>query len=814
MYSQVLTLLDSQPTKPANLNSLIEILSLEGAARARLHEFPRAEEDLGQAIDRCQTSPEVACGDAYMAYGVLALQRGQIGISKRRFERSVDFARDYNDRFLEATAFLNLGAVSLQEEHFDEAMDWTESAYQVSTSMGFGNTSQTALGNLGWAYYNLGDVERSLELSLQAQTRAREVGNIVLQLYWTTNAGYVYAALGDLAHAKESYLEASALASDIGGKQGVYNAQRALALVSVEAGDLNEATKYADDAIAIAISDNNRLDELYPLLVKGMIASRQHNAAEAERIFREVDTDSNANAALHWRSEHALAQLYEDQGHSDAAEHEYRIALATFESARSSLQRNDSKLPFSNNASRIYDDYIHFLVAHGKTDGALRWADYSRARTLAEGLGLLTHQSAAGPPPLNPQQIARQANGTVLFYWLGEKQSYVWAITAQKTSLFTLPPRAEIEAAVKRYSKSLAGPRDVLAAADPDGLWLYRNLVAPAQQSPQSAPPKDARVFIIPDGNLNNLNFETLLVPGPNSSTPKLHYWIEDVTISNASSLRVLAASHILSHNPAMERRASSPGRQPRSGGIGKPGTAAPEAGGTTARVPSGTAPHTLLLIGNSISPNPKYPELPKAAAQMDSVAHHFPTAAEQIFAREQATPAAYLDGHPERFSYIHFVAHGTASRLSPLDSAIVLSKTVLANTGPPQTVPNATPPSAIAAETDSFKLYARDIIRHPLHADLVSISACYGAGERAYSGEGLVGLSWAFLFAGAHNVVAALWEASDASTEELMNKFYDELNQGQPPDAALRNAKLSLLRASNFRNPFYWAPFQLYAGS
>jgi CHAT domain-containing protein len=100
------------------------------------------------------------------------------------------------------------------------------------------------------------------------------------------------------------------------------------------------------------------------------------------------------------------------------------------------------------------------------------------------------------------------------------------------------------------------------------------------------------------------------------------------------------------------------------------------------------------------------------------------------------------------------------------------------------------------------------------LRADLVTISACYGAGERAYSGEGLVGLSWAFLRAGAHNVVAALWEATDASTEQLMDKFYDELDKGAKPDAALRAAKLSLLRGSGFHNPFYWAPFQLYAGS
>jgi CHAT domain-containing protein len=114
--------------------------------------------------------------------------------------------------------------------------------------------------------------------------------------------------------------------------------------------------------------------------------------------------------------------------------------------------------------------------------------------------------------------------------------------------------------------------------------------------------------------------------------------------------------------------------------------------------------------------------------------------------------------------------------------------------------------------QDDSFKLYARVIKGQKLRADLVTISACYSAGERAYSGEGLVGLSWAFLAAGAHNVVAALWDVSDASTAQLMDRFYDELNKGVSPDAALRAAKLSLLRGKAFHNPFYWAPFQLYA--
>jgi len=144
----------------------------------------------------------------------------------------------------------------------------------------------------------------------------------------------------------------------------------------------------------------------------------------------------------------------------------------------------------------------------------------------------------------------------------------------------------------------------------------------------------------------------------------------------------------------------------------------------------------------------------------------------------------------------VHFVTHGTANRTRPLESAVILSP-----------------------EGDSYKLYARDIVARHLRAELVTISACYGSGTRAYSGEGLVGLSWAFLHAGAHNVIGALWEVADApATPALMDSLYRELRDGKDPASALRTAKLSLLhsadRNSVFKKPFYWAPFQLYAGS
>jgi CHAT domain-containing protein len=749
MYAPALTLLNSSQARPDNKELLIEILALEGVAQARLHQFPAAEEKLTQATRMCQESSEATCGNVIRARGVLAVQHGQIDDAKRYFEQSLQFARAHQDRFLEVTALLNVGLTLLREDHFDEAIDWTEAAYQASTALGAGGEAQVALGNLGWAYYNLGDSERSLQLSLDAEERARRVGNVIGRLSWITNAGYVYAGSGDLARAKQSYLTALVLATEINGREDIYNAYRALALVSVQSGALDDARKYSEEAIAIARADNNRLNELFPLLVKGLICAQSHDRTEAERIFREVKQDDHGNASLKWRAERGLAHLYEEENRLDPADREYRASLTTFEEARASLKRNDAKLPFSTNAAGIYDDYVRFLVERGKPNEALRWADYSRARTLADGLGLPSKETPDGtfaaPPAPSAQNIARHAQGVILFYWLGEKHSYLWAITPKKTSLFSLPPGSEIDAAVQRYRKALGGPQDVLESGNPAGRYLYATLIAPAG----ALLPHDARVFIIPDGSLNNLNFETLLAP-----EPKLHYWVEDATVANTSSLRLLSASSFVGKKSA----------------------------------------RNLLLIGNSLAPNNRYPELPKAAVQMDTVAGHFPPGQRQVLTRNQATPAAYLASNPIQFSYIHFVAHGTASRLNPLDSAIVLSKS--------------------SAENDSFKLYARDIVRRPLRAELVTISACYGAGERAYSGEGLVGLSWAFLRAGAHNVIAALWEASDASAEQLMGKFYDELGQGRAPDAALHAAKLSLLRDSAFHNPFYWAPFQLYVGS
>jgi CHAT domain-containing protein len=98
-----------------------------------------------------------------------------------------------------------------------------------------------------------------------------------------------------------------------------------------------------------------------------------------------------------------------------------------------------------------------------------------------------------------------------------------------------------------------------------------------------------------------------------------------------------------------------------------------------------------------------------------------------------------------------------------------------------------------------------------PIAADLVTLSACRSAGASTLSGEGPVGFAWAFFQAGADNVVASLWDVNDRSTADMMSDFYSEIGAGHSYPAALRQAKLKMLQ-TNYRRPYYWAPFQLYS--
>lgn len=720
----------------------VSIFTLRGLAYARMHQFSDAERQFQDAEDLCTADVEVACGSVLRGRGILAIEQGNFEQSQTYFKRTLAFARAHRDQFLESTALSNLSVSSLQIAHFEDAVDWSKSALHISTELKAELITQVVVGNLGWAYYKLGDSEKALQSFVAAKQSAEQLGDALGKVVWLTDIGSVYLDRSDYTNAEQAFIEAANLARKIDAKEYIRNALIPLALVYMRQGKFDKAYSYADEAITAARADGNRLDELYPLLVKGQVAAQLHDGTTADVIFREVANDRESDSSLKWEAQRSLARLEEDEGQQGPARREYEAALCTFETARSSVHHEESKLPFFTNAARIYDDYIGFLIKSGQSGRALAVADYSRARTLAEGLGVIRNERCVAPP-LNSERVAAGSNATILYYWLGQQQSYLWAITKSGVRNFTLPPAAEIDARVRRYREALLNGEDVLASASQDGAQLYQTLVAPAA----AAFPKNDRVIVVPDGTLNSLNFETLVAPG----NPAPHYWIEDATISNAQSLRLVLAEK----------------------GI-------PE-----------TSSGKMLLVGDAVPHPPEYPALPNAKLEIEDIEKHFAASAMTQYTESSATAAAFLDSKPEQYSYIHFVAHAVASSQVPLDSAVILSP---------------------SGKDDSFKLYARDIIQHRLKARLVTVSACYGAGTRSYNGEGLIGLSWAFLRAGAHNTIGALWEVNDASTPQLMDRFYSELQDGRHPDVALRDAKLALMHSSNIlRKPFYWAPFQLY---
>jgi CHAT domain-containing protein len=138
------------------------------------------------------------------------------------------------------------------------------------------------------------------------------------------------------------------------------------------------------------------------------------------------------------------------------------------------------------------------------------------------------------------------------------------------------------------------------------------------------------------------------------------------------------------------------------------------------------------------------------------------------------------------RFDLVHVAAHGIYDDTDPLQSYLAFD----------------------ASPGDDGRLTAQEVLRLKLPAHLVILSACDMAVGRPAAGEGLVGMTWALMIAGAETIVAAKWEVDSETTTRLMLELHRALATGAPPAAALRTAQLNLLRSPRWVHPFYWAAF------
>jgi len=745
--SNALPLLEQPISGHSNLESEVRRKAYLSILQARLGHLDQAEQTVLEAERESQLSSSLRA-EVSGAKGTIDVEKADFDNAERQFQASLLYAKRSNEHFLQTQALLNLGRVALLEDHYEDAIARFEETSASARSTGEKLEMEKAAGNLGWIYYKTGDFQRSLDTYNKAEKQAAELGVPIDQVFWLNNAGQSEYRLGDLNAARTFYERSLRLAQSIQNQKQILDLHVDLGYLLLHLNDPNAAEAHIHEATRLAASRKNNRAELNPMVLEALLLNVKGDKLGAVKMLLDVDKRGAELPSVQWDAESELARIYSETGLPADADKWYRRAINTFQRSRSSLTSVESTLPFLANGADLYISYTKHLIDEHRPDEALNVIDQSRAESLMDGLHLSRpEQKKQSSQILNARSIAARLQGTILVYSLRPKVSYLWAITPASQQFYQIAGSETILPLIQSHTKMILASKDLLSQITVPGRNLYDDLVGPAQGLIK----KGSKVFIVGDEALSGLNFETLQTPGEDS-----HYWIEDVTITNAKSLQLLSV-----------KQAEGPRYGDRS----------------------------ILLMGDPVYRKDEYAELPKASTEIKDVASHFSSNHRTIFTGAEASPEAYQISGAGQFSYIHFVAHGTANMTVPLDSAVVLSRN--------------------RDDATVYKLYARDILKQNLNADLVTVSACNGSGVRNYSGEGLVGLAWAFLRAGAHHVIGAMWEVSDVSTPQLMDHLYSELARGSEPDVALRSAKLAMIHSDGvFRKPLYWAAFQLYSGA
>ena len=683
----------------------------------------------GQARELLETARLLASKHqpAALAEVHFALAGVAAGNNEQHAREAIRLARKHGRKVVEVKAIASLARV-LADSSIAESIQWGEQALPLARSLRLDKLIETIEGNLGWQYFEIGDYETAAELFTRAEATATRIGAKRDRVTLLIQLGNIRHQARDWVGEERYNQQAAALARAVGHPDLGYALANS-ARAALEQGRFADARRLNAEALEVKRTQKDEEAELSSHIVEARILSAETKYTHAQKLLEDVVRETK-NAMLRAEAEGRLAQVFVRMNRRDLAETHFQRAITAAREARDEVKNRDLRFSLSNTTAETFGEYVDFLASGNRVEDALALTETRRAQTLEEGLPV--------PAKLDPRAIARQNDATILCYWLGRDRSYLWAISKDRVKLHTLRPDTTIEKAVEAYRRQLLGPLGSMQSAGARGQELYNLLVQPVAASIA----KGSRVIVVADGKLHALNFETLVAPAPQ------RYWIEDVVVMNAASLQLLA-------------------RAARKGG------------------------ESMLLIGNAPSPDPSFPPLRYAGAEMRAIEKRF--AKRAVLEGAKATPAAYQAASPGKYDYLHFVAHGVATRKRPLDSAVILARD----------------PSS------RFKLLARDVIAQPLTARLVTISSCHGAGTRTYAGEGVVGLAWAFLRAGADQVIAALWEVNDAATPRLMDHMYEGIRSGKDPAVALRDAKLRLVRGSGReQRPLYWAPFVLYAGT
>ncbi|MFN3428643.1 MAG: CHAT domain-containing protein, partial [Candidatus Sericytochromatia bacterium] len=670
------------------------------------------------------------------------------------------------------------------------------------------------LGEIGNAHSDLGQSEQGLVFCQAALALARRLGGDGNMAHALMAIGGVYADLGRLDEAAGAIAESLAAQRRLGWERMMPGTLCQLGQV-YEAQDQPEKAGAAYlEASAIAQRTGDTRLASTVLHNMGMLAANARRYPEAIAAFqksiegfRRLGRTPDVAMALN-----NLGMVYRFQyRHAEAAAC-LRESVALFDQLRDAAE-GDARRDFLGRQIATYRRLVSSLAHAGQHEAALQAGERARARVLAETLT----QGHAGPVDAGVEALRRTlAPGEAVLLLTPVTRSDTVGMVLTHDSLRArvvslprppagsaptaptpaaegqrgvalepldpeTPPAIGVPALVAAYRAHLASP----ASADsPDakamGRALYDHLVAPFEGMLKGI----KRLTVVPDGTLGLLPFEALV--GADGK-----YLIERFDVAYAHSLTVRQALRDRKPQAAGKPLLAVGGAvyapetykadmSPAVAGLKQPAIKAAYASWGP------LAGQTAVLASLKTRGLGAFGNLPGTLAEVDAISGSFQGA--DVLVGPQASKAELLKRDLAGYRVLHFATHGVADPERPEGSGLLLS---------------------VGPRDEDALLSAPEVAKLKLSAEFVCLSACQTGVGKVVGGEGVVGLSQAFLQAGAGGLAMSLWSVDDAGTAAFMSGLYQG---GKAPDATkMASLKRQMLKDSRFNSPYFWAPFVYY---
>ncbi|MCT7965820.1 tetratricopeptide repeat protein [Laspinema sp. D1] len=706
------------------------------------------------------------------------------------YNQSLPLSRQVGDKAGEAITLNNIGLVYSDLADNQAALDYYTQSLPLLRQVGDKAGEAVTLNNIGAIYSDLGDKQTALDYYNQSLPLRQQVGDKAGEAITLNNIGLVYSDLGDNQGALDYYNQSLPLLRQVGDKSGETTALSNLAFIKHSQGNLTEALTDIEAAITIIEDLRTKIDSEklrqsyfaqnqphYELYIDLLMQLHQQNpgkgydkqafnASERARARTLLEILAEANADIRSGID---PELREKESH-------LQQRINATESRRMELFSGEHT-PEQANAIKQ------------ELDTLLRQLDELRAeiRRTSPRYAALTQ-----PQPLTSEQIQQQVldqDTLLLQYSLGVNRSFLWAVTSDSVEVYELPPRAEIEELGEQFYRLMQNPdyrgesRNITVSPNIPQINASATQLSQMLLSPVANKLAGKRLLVVPDGVLNFIPFAALPTPGSGDELTPLLVNHEIINLPSSSTLAIL--------------RQQDAGRQlaPKTVAL----IADPvfelddrRVTGQTAAKASDLGRMMVNRSAETIIGRP-IPALPGTRQEAEAILALVPGGGAMSAFDFDASRATVANTDLTQYQMVHFATHGFVSSSNPELSGVVLSLVDEQGNG-----------------VDGF-LRLHDIFNLQLNAEVVVLSACQTGLGDSIRGEGLVGLTRGFMYAGTPRLVVSLWNVDDAATAGLMSKFYGKLlSQGLTPAQALREAQLEMLASEEWKSPYFWAAFTL----